>query len=121
MNEVWLSIKAWTQRLILAAVVVYAILYIYNNNDEPVKFWFWVHRVHQTTVFLLTTGAFFAGVIVTILVSTALKTIRQIRDLRSRSRHEKLERDMEEMKAKAAMLQTRPVEGDGHSSRDSSK
>jgi hypothetical protein len=112
MNEVWLSIKAWTQRLILAAVAVYAILYIYNNNDEPVKFWYWIKHVHQTTVFLLTSGAFAAGVVVTILVSTALKTINQIRDLRSRSRNDKLARDMEEMKAKAAMLQTRPIEGD---------
>jgi hypothetical protein len=112
MNEVWLSIKAWTQRLILAALVLYAGIYIWKNSDEPVKFWFWFKHEHETTVFILTTGAFFAGVVVTILISTALKTIRQIRELRSRGRHEKLERDMEEMKAKAAMLQIRPVEGD---------
>jgi hypothetical protein len=59
-------------------------------------------------VFLLTTGAFLAGVVFTIVANTTLKTVRQIRDLRSRGRHEKMERDLEDMKTKAAMLQTRP-------------
>jgi uncharacterized integral membrane protein len=108
MNEVWLSVKSWTQRLLLAALVLYAVLYIYNNTYE-VKFWFWFKHEHETTVFLLTSGAFLAGVIFTILASTALKTIRQVKDLHSRGRQEKLERDISEMKAKAAMLQTRPV------------
>jgi hypothetical protein len=109
MNEVWLSIKAWTQRLLLAALAIYAALYIYHNSGEPVKFWYWFKPEHETTVFLLTTGAFFAGIVCTILVVTALRTIQQVRDLHSRGRQEKMERDVAEMKAKAAMLQTRPV------------
>jgi MFS superfamily sulfate permease-like transporter len=109
MNEIWLSIKAWTQRLILAALVIYAGLFIYKNNSESVKFWFWFDRIHSTTVFLLSAGAFAAGIVFAILVSTALKTVKQIRDLRSRGRQEKIERDVSDMKAKAAMLQTRPV------------
>jgi lysylphosphatidylglycerol synthetase-like protein (DUF2156 family) len=112
MNDLWLNIKAWTQRLILAAVVIYAVLYVYNNTGHPVEFWWWFKHTHSTTVFLLTSGAFLAGIVFTILVSTAFKTIRQIRGLHSRSRQDKLEREIEEMKAKAAMLQTRPVEGE---------
>jgi uncharacterized integral membrane protein len=112
MNEVWLSIKAWTQRLILAALVIYAVLYVYNNSGEPVQFWYWFKHEHSTTVFFLTSGAFLAGVVFTILASTALKTIKQIRELRSRGRQEKIERDLNEMKTKAAMLQTRPVDGE---------
>jgi lysylphosphatidylglycerol synthetase-like protein (DUF2156 family) len=112
MNEVWLSIKAWTQRLILAAAVVYAGLFFYKNNDQPVKFWYWFKPEHESTVFMLSTAAFFAGVICTIVANTALKTIRQIKELRSRGRQEKMEREISEMKTKAAMLQTRPVEGD---------
>jgi hypothetical protein len=112
MNDFWLSLKAWTQRLILAALVVYAALYIYNNSGEPVHFWIWFKHEPSTSVFFLTSGAFLAGVVFTILASTALKTIKQIRELRSRGRQEKIERDLNEMKTKAAMLQTRPVEGE---------
>jgi lysylphosphatidylglycerol synthetase-like protein (DUF2156 family) len=112
MNEVWLGIKVWTQRLILAAVVVYAALYVYNNTGEPVQFWYWFKHTHSTTVFVLTSGAFLIGVICTILAGTAWKTVRQIKELRSRGRQEKLEREIAEMKTKAAMLQTRPVEGE---------
>jgi hypothetical protein len=108
MNEIWLSIKAWTQRLLLAALVIYAGLYIYNNSGTTVKFWYWFKHEHETTVFFLTSGAFLAGAIFTILSATALKTVSQIRELRHRGRQEKIERDISEMKAKAAMLQTRP-------------
>jgi len=110
MNDLWLNIKEWTQRLILAAAAIYAVFYIYYNSGEPVKFWYWFKPEHPSTVFWLTTGAFFAGVICTLLVSTAWKTVRQVKELRSRGRQEKLEREISEMKTKAAMLQTRPVE-----------
>jgi uncharacterized integral membrane protein len=113
MNEIWLGIKAWTQRLIIAALVLYAILFVYNNSGEAVEFWFWFKHSHRTTVFFLTAGAFVTGIIFTILVSTALRTLKQIRDLRSRSRRDQMERDVADMKAKAAMLQTRPVGGEG--------
>jgi lysylphosphatidylglycerol synthetase-like protein (DUF2156 family) len=112
MNEIWLSIKAWTQRLIIAALVIYAGLF-FSNNRETVTLWYWFKHDHQTTVFLLAGSAFIVGVIFAILMSTALKTLKQIRDLRSRSRHEKMERDLEDMKAKAAMLQTRAAGSGG--------
>jgi len=112
MNEIWLSVKAWTQRLFLAAVVVYAGLFFYHNNGETIKFWYWFKPEHESTVFMLTTLAFFAGVVFTVIASTALKTIKQIKDLRSRGRQEKMEREISDMKAKAAMLQTRPVENE---------
>ena len=115
MNEIWLSIKSWTQRLILAALVIYAGVFVYKNSQQPVSFWYWYDHSRSTTVFILTAGAFAAGIIFTILLSTALKTLKQIRELRSRSRHEKMERDLEEMKAKAAMLQTRPAGSAGSS------
>jgi hypothetical protein len=42
------------------------------------------------------------------LFRTSYKTVRQINESRTRARTVKLERDMADMKAKAAMLQTRP-------------
>ena len=109
MNEIWLSIKSWTQRLLLAALVIYAGVFVYNNRIE-VNFWYWYHHSRSTSVFVLTAGAFAAGMIFMVLLSTAFKTLRQIRDLRARSRNEKMERELADMKARAAMLQTRPVE-----------
>jgi len=112
MNEIWLSIKSWTQRLVLAALVIYASVFVYKNSRNKVDFWYWYDHSRSTTVIVLTAGAFAAGMIFMVLLSTALKTLRQIRDLRSRSRHEKMERELADMKAKAAMLQTRPAGGE---------
>jgi hypothetical protein len=72
-----------------------------------VKFWYWFGREPQTSPLFLTFLAFVAGVVVTLLLSTTFKTIRQIRELRSKGRLERLEREHAEMKAKAAMLQTK--------------
>ncbi len=82
-----------------------------NNSGETVKLWYWFKRDHQSTVFLLTASAFGAGIIFAVLLNTAIKTLRQIRELQSRGRQEKIERDLSEMKAKAAMLQTRSTVG----------
>ena len=42
------------------------------------------------------------------LFRTVFKTLRQLRDVKDRARLERLEREQADMKAKAAMLQTRP-------------
>ena len=109
MNELWLKIKVWTKAILFGAVLIYALLFIYNNSGEPVNFWWWFSRTHPTSVFFLTAGAFLAGIVFTILVRTSWKTWRQIRTMRERNRTGKLEREMADMKAKAAMLQTRPA------------
>jgi uncharacterized integral membrane protein len=109
MNELWLSIKVWTQRILLAAVAIYAFIFVIQNNKDPVDFWFWFkHDPAKTTVFILTAIAFVAGMVVMLLLSTALRTVKQVKELRSRSRQEKMERELADMKAKAAMLQTKP-------------
>jgi uncharacterized integral membrane protein len=109
MNELWIKIKAWTKAILIGALLIYALLFIYNNSGEPVNFWWWFSHTHPTSVFFLTAGAFLAGIIFTILVRTSWKTWRQIRTMRERGRTGKLEREMADMKAKAAMLQTRPA------------
>jgi lysylphosphatidylglycerol synthetase-like protein (DUF2156 family) len=114
MNDLWLSIKIWTQRLLLAAVAIYAIFFVLNNSGDKVDFWFWFkHEPAKTTVFLLSAMAFAAGMVVMLLLSTAIRTVKQVRELRSRSRQEKMERELADMKAKAAMLQTKPSAGTG--------
>ena len=53
--------------------------------------------------------SFFAGVISTILIRTTWRTLRQVRNLRDRSRGQRMERELAEMKQKAATLQTKPI------------
>jgi uncharacterized integral membrane protein len=103
----WLKIKVWTKVVLFGLVLLYALIFIYMNGDKTASFWYWPRREPQWPVLFLTLGAFFTGVIVTILLRTTFKTIRQVRELQSRSRAERLQREVEAMKTKAAMLRTR--------------
>lgn len=107
MGNLWLKIKIWTKSLLAGALVLYALLFILNNSGQPVTFWYWFRREYQTSMLVLITVTFLAGIIGTLLVRTTFNTIRQIRDLRQRNRIARLEREQADMKAKAAMLQTR--------------
>jgi hypothetical protein len=107
MGNIWLKIKVWTKSILFGALVLYALLFILNNSGQPVKFWYWFRHEHETSMLVLVVVTFLAGVIGTILVRTTLKTLKQVRELRERSRLDRIEREHAEMKAKAAMLQTK--------------
>ena len=107
MNDLWLTIKAWFKGIVFVSILLYAVIFIYKNNGETVHFWWWSQPT-ETSVFLLSSSAFIAGIVFTIIFRTTWKTWRQISEIRGRSRTGKLEREMADMKAKAAMLQTRP-------------
>lgn len=111
MNDLWLSIKAWIKAILIALIVLYALLFIYNNSGEEkhVQFWWWFNRTHATTVFMLALWAFLAGVVTTVVVKTTWTTLRQIRQVRSQARLDRLERQMADTRAKAAMLQPNPA------------
>jgi hypothetical protein len=112
MNDLWLTIKAWFKGILFVAILLYAAIFIYKNNGEKVHFWWW-SQPNETSVFILASGAFFSGIIFAIILRTTWKTWRQISEIHGRSRTGKLEREMADMKAKAAMLQTRPHAADG--------
>jgi uncharacterized integral membrane protein len=107
MNSMWLKIKIWTKVAIFAVVAVYLFIFYLKNNNRDVEFWYWYNRAPQTPVLLLVTMSFLVGVLVAILVRMMFRTIRQIREMRSKARTERLEREVADMKAKAAMLQTK--------------
>ena len=107
MGNLWLKIKVWTKVTIVIALFVYAILFVYQNSSRPVKPWFWIGREPDTSVLVLVLCAFLLGVIGTILFRTTFKTIRQLRNLAERSRAERLEREVADMRSKAAMLRSR--------------
>ena len=111
MGNLWLKIKVWTKVLVFFALILYAILFIYQNSARPVQPWFWFGKEPQTSVLVLGLCAFLTGVVGTILTRTTFKTVRQIRQLKDRTRSDRLQREVEEMKMKAAKLRSRPAAG----------
>src|SRR5688572_27482816 len=103
----WLKIKVWTKVVLFALLFLYLLIFIWMNGDKTAELWYWPKRQPKMPVLFLAIGAFLSGVIVTILLRTTFKTLRQIRELQSRSRAEKLQREVDAMKAKAATLRTR--------------
>lgn len=110
MSNLWLKIKIWTKGICAALVLLYLLIFILKN-DQDVPFWWWFNHDHNYSKLLLIAIAFFAGVITTILLRTTLRTIKQINEVRRRSRTDRLERDLNDMKLKASRLQTRPATG----------
>jgi uncharacterized integral membrane protein len=103
----WLKIKVWTKVALFALLALYALIFIFFNSDKTMKFWYWPKREPEMPALVLVLSAFLSGVVVTILLRTTFTTIRQIRELQSRTRSERLQREVEAMKNKAAMLRTR--------------
>ena len=111
MGNLWLKLKIWTKGLLIGAVLIYALLFLLNNSGQSVTFWYWFSHERQTSMLVLVTVAFLAGGGCALLIRTTFTTIKQVRELRTRNRIEKLERSQAEIKAKAAMLQTRTSTG----------
>jgi uncharacterized integral membrane protein len=103
----WLKIKVWTKVVLFGLLFLYGLIFIYMNSDKTASFWYFPKREPQWPVLFLVLGAFLTGVIVTILLRTTFKTIHQVRELQTRARSERLQREVEAMKNKAAMLRTR--------------
>ena len=105
----WLKIKVWTKVVLFVLLLVYALIFIFINSDKTVKFWYWYGREPEMPVLILVFSAFITGIIGTILIRTTVKTIRQIRELQSRGRAERLQREVDDMRTKAAALRTKPL------------
>ena len=103
----WLKIKVWTKIVLFALLALYALVFLVKNSGREVQFWYWYDRDPQLPVLTLVLATFVVGVIGTILIRTTFKTIRQVRELQSRGRSERLQREVDEMKTKAATLRTR--------------
>jgi len=109
MQNLWLKIKVWTKITIAAVIVLYVLIFVLKNGGRKAEFWFWFNREYEGSLLSLVFFAFLIGGLVAILATTTVRTIRQIRELRNRTRSERLVQEVADMKAKAAMLQTRPV------------
>jgi uncharacterized integral membrane protein len=107
MGSLWLKIKIWTKITAAALIALYLLIFVIKNNDQKATFWYWYNGKYQGSLLALVLFAFLIGGLVTLLATTTLRTVRQVRELRARSRASKLQAEVADMKAKAAMLQTR--------------
>lgn len=104
----WLKIKVWTKAIVGGLLLLYAMVFLLKNSDETARIWYWPFKEkYQIALLFLVFFVFTAGVLGTILVRTTFKTMSQIRELQRRSRTQKLEREVADMKSKASMLKTR--------------
>lgn len=115
MNTTWLKIKMWTKTVVFGAVAVYVIAFVLLNRNAEITpsldFIFHKYDHPNVLVVLLLTGVI--SVIGWWLIRTVFKTLRQLREVRRAAYLQRIEREHAEMKAKAAMLQTRPGTGEG--------
>ncbi len=104
MSDFWIKLKFWIKTTLISALVIYVLLFIFKNSGESVKFWYFpLQDSLQTSVLYLTAGAFITGIITAILVKTTITTVKQFRLMKA----SKATREVAEMQAKAAKLQTR--------------
>ncbi|MBC8106526.1 MAG: LapA family protein [Anaerolineae bacterium] len=103
----WLKIKVWTKITLASLLALYILIFVLKNTTPDVTFWWWFNRTSKSSVFTLALLAFLSGAVAMILVRTTWSTYTQIRELQRRSRSHRLERDLADMKSKAAMLKTR--------------
>jgi flagellar biosynthesis/type III secretory pathway M-ring protein FliF/YscJ len=85
MSNFWLKTKIWTKLILVL------------QGAENVV----------TSTFQLVLIAFFSGILVAILFRTAIRTVSQMRELKTREAAAQRDREIEELKAKAGMLRTR--------------
>src|SRR5688572_19428286 len=108
MGNMWLKIKVWTKLVVFVALLIYLIIFVAKNSARQVTPWFWFRTEPTTTVLILVLTAFVAGVLCAVLFRTTLATLRQVRELRDRNRNARVEREVADMRSKAAMVQTHP-------------
>ena len=108
MGNFWLKVKVWTKAIVAAIVTVYALFFVYNNWADATVWWWFNKPPFKSSTVVLIVIAFLAGLITAVLIRTTLGTLRQMRDLRSRSRTDRIERELADMKQKASRLQTKP-------------
>jgi hypothetical protein len=103
----WEKIKLWTRISVFSALALYLLLVVAVNWELRVKGTLQLVfiKFDEPRVLLVLLVTAFVSIFGWWLTRTVYKAVRQLQGVRERSRTAKLEKDMAEMKAKAAMLQ----------------
>lgn len=109
MGNFWLKFKVWTKVTLFALMLLYLLTFVIKNSEEEATMWFWFGNASlvKTSVLKLVFFTLLLGVIGTLLVRTTFVTLRQVRELQQRTRTERAERELNDMRTKAARLRAR--------------
>jgi hypothetical protein len=80
MNDVWFKVKLWTKLSVIALLILFVIIFSYENYSQQVNVW--LIRTHTMSVLELLVGTFLFGMLVTLLARPAFHTLKQISQLR---------------------------------------
>jgi uncharacterized integral membrane protein len=103
--NLWLRIKVWMKVTLFSILLVYILIFVVQNSGKTIDFWYWFGSTLHSSLLLFTLITFVAGAVVALLIRTIFKTIKQMREVEILA----AERELADLKAKASMLQTRPV------------
>jgi hypothetical protein len=103
----WEKIKLWTRIVVFSALALYLLIVVAVNwelrVDGILQLVFVKFEKPRVLLVLLATAV--VSIFGWWLTRTVFKALRQLQSVRERSRTARLEKEMAEMKAKAAMLQ----------------
>jgi len=101
----WLKLRVWTKLIAFSVVSLYVILFLLFNLNTTTTLWLYPGKggALQSSVLLLSLGAFALGSIVTLLVRTIFRTMAQLRLMKRK----RLEKDAAAVIARAAKLRVR--------------
>ena len=103
----WEKIKLWTRIILFSALALYLLIVIAVNWDKRVDgvLQLVFVKFEKPRVLLVLLATAIVSIFGWWLMRTVFKALRQLQSVRERSRTTRLEKDLAEMKAKAAMLQ----------------
>ncbi|MCY2953702.1 MAG: hypothetical protein NTU53_17245 [Planctomycetota bacterium] len=109
MGTFWLKVKAWTKVTLLVLVLVLVVIFVILNLSAVVepKLSLIFASYDRPNLLVVLTLTSLISIVGWTLIGTVVKTLRQLREARRRSMETRLTKDVADMKAKAAMLQTR--------------
>ena len=111
MNDFWLKLKAWTKLIAFSLIALYVLIFLFLNRNATIEpelhLVFKIYVKPNVLVVLFMTSLL--SVITWWLIRTAFTLFHEIRILQHQSRATQLERELADMKSKAAMLNTRPA------------
>jgi len=101
----WLKLRVWTKVILFSILALYIILFLVFNLGTTTNLWLYpgTGGQLQSSVLLLSMGAFLFGVIVTLLTRTIMRTAAQIKLMKRK----RLEKEAAAVIARAAKLRVR--------------
>jgi hypothetical protein len=118
MGNLWEQIKFWTRTILSCALALCALLFIFFNYPayvEP-KINLLFRSYEQPSLLLVLFLDSVLSIFTWWLVTAVIRTVRQMRESKMRSQTDRLEREVAEMKTRAAMLQAQPEARPGSAS-----